>query len=88
MHAASVIWLSWAIIGAAFFFSQVSGGVTAGVLAFLVALIGLPHGAADHRFARPRLEPVLGMAWLPLFLVGYLAVAVTIACGWSMRGVW
>jgi Brp/Blh family beta-carotene 15,15'-monooxygenase len=82
MHAASVIMLSWAIIGAAFFFSQVSGGVTAGVLAFLVALIGLPHGAADHRFARPRLEPFLGMAWLPVFLAGYLGVAALVVCGW------
>ena len=82
MHAASVILLSWAIIGAAFFFSQATAGITAGVMAALVALIGLPHGAADHRFARPRLEPVLGMTWLPVFLVGYLAVAVLVVCGW------
>jgi len=83
MHAASVILLSWAIIGAAFFFSQAAtAGVTAGVLVALVALIGLPHGAADHRFARPRLEPVLGMTWLPVFLAGYLAVAVLVVCGW------
>jgi Brp/Blh family beta-carotene 15,15'-monooxygenase len=82
MHAASVISLSWAIIGAAFFFSQAAAGVTAGVLFVLVALIGLPHGAADHRFARPRLEPVLGMMWLPVFLAGYLTVAVLVVCGW------
>jgi beta-carotene 15,15'-dioxygenase len=82
MHAASVILLSWAMIGAACFFSPAMAGVTAGVLAVLVAVVGLPHGAADHRFARPRLEPVLGMAWLPVFLAGYLAVAVAIACGW------
>ena len=71
MHAASVILLCWAMIGAACFYSQTMAGVTAGVLAVLVALIGLPHGAADHRFARPRLEPVLGMAWLPVFLAGW-----------------
>jgi beta-carotene 15,15'-dioxygenase len=82
MHAASVIMLCWAMIGAACFFSQAMAGVTAGVLAILVAMIGLPHGAADHRFARPRLEPVLGMAWLPVFLVGYLGVAVLVVCGW------
>ncbi|MCE9631849.1 MAG: Brp/Blh family beta-carotene 15,15'-dioxygenase [Planctomycetia bacterium] len=57
-------------------------GVTAGILAVLVALVGLPHGAADHRFARPRLEPVLGMAWLPVFLTGYVAVAIAFASGW------
>jgi Brp/Blh family beta-carotene 15,15'-monooxygenase len=82
MHAASVILLCWAMIGAACFFSQALTGVIAGVLAVLVAMVGLPHGAADHRFARPRLEPVLGIAWLPVFLAGYLAVAVVVACGW------
>lgn len=82
MHAASVILLCWAMIGAACFFSQAMAGVTAGVLAVLVAVVGLPHGAADHRFARPRLEPVLGTAWLPVFLAGYLAVAVVVVCGW------
>jgi Brp/Blh family beta-carotene 15,15'-monooxygenase len=68
--------------GAACFFSQAMAGVTAGVLAVLVALIGLPHGAADHRFARPRLEPVLGPAWLPVFLAGYLVVAMLVVGGW------
>jgi Brp/Blh family beta-carotene 15,15'-monooxygenase len=82
MHAASIILLCWAMIGAACFFSQALAGVTAGVLAVLVAMVGLPHGAADHRFARPRLEPVLGIAWLPVFLAGYLAVAVVVVCGW------
>jgi Brp/Blh family beta-carotene 15,15'-monooxygenase len=70
------------MIGAACFFSQAMAGVTAGVLAVLVAVVGLPHGAADHRYARPRLEPVLGMAWLPVFLAGYLAVAAVVVCGW------
>ena len=70
------------MIGAACFFSQGLAGVTAGVLAVLVAVVGLPHGAADHRYARPRLEPLLGVAWLPVFLVGYLAVAALVVCGW------
>jgi len=70
------------MIGAACFFSQAMAGVTVGVLAVLVAVIGLPHGAADHRFARPRLEPVFGMAWLPVFLAGYLVVAALVVGGW------
>ena len=82
MHAASVIVLCWAMIGAACFFSQAMVGVTAGVLAVLVAVIGLPHGAADHRFAKSRLEPILGMAWLPVFLAGYLVVALLVVGGW------
>jgi Brp/Blh family beta-carotene 15,15'-monooxygenase len=81
MHAASIILLSWGMIGAACF-SSGSAGVTAGILAALVAVVGLPHGAADHRFARPRLEPVLGTAWLPVFLACYLAVAVAVVGGW------
>jgi Brp/Blh family beta-carotene 15,15'-monooxygenase len=72
------------MIGAACCFSQAMAGVTAGVLAVLVAMVGLPHGAADHRFARPRLEPVLGIAWLPVFLAGYLAVAMVVVCGWFL----
>jgi Brp/Blh family beta-carotene 15,15'-monooxygenase len=82
MHAASVILLCWAMIGAACFFSQAMAGVMGGVLAVLVAVVGLPHGAADHRFARPRLEPVLGVAWLPVFLAGYLVVAAVVVVGW------
>ncbi|MGI9176261.1 MAG: Brp/Blh family beta-carotene 15,15'-dioxygenase [Pirellulales bacterium] len=82
MHAASVISLCWAMIGAACFFPESMAGVAAAGLALLVAVVGLPHGAADHRFARPRLEPVLGVAWLPVFLAGYLAVAVAVVCGW------
>ena len=82
MHAASVISLCWGMIGAACFFPDAMAGLTAGVLAVLVAVVGLPHGAADHRFARPRLEPLLGAAWLPVFLGVYLAVAAAVLCGW------
>lgn len=82
MHAASVIMLCWAMIGAACFFPPDLPGATAGVLAVLVAVVGLPHGAADHRFARQRLEPVLGPAWMPVFLAGYVAVAAAVVCGW------
>jgi Brp/Blh family beta-carotene 15,15'-monooxygenase len=82
MHAASVILLSWAMIGAACLFPHFLASAVAGVLAVLVAVIGLPHGAADHRFARPRLEPFLGQAWLPVFLSGYLMIAAAVACGW------
>jgi len=46
MHAASVILLCWAMIGAACSFSQATAGVTAGVLAVLVAVVGLQIGYA------------------------------------------
>jgi Brp/Blh family beta-carotene 15,15'-monooxygenase len=54
------------------------------MLALLVAVIGLPHGAADHRFARSRLEPLLGAAWLGAFLTGYLAIAGAVVAGWFL----
>ncbi len=82
MHAASVIMLCWAMIGAACFFSGSVPALVAVSLAVLVAFIGLPHGAADHRFARSRLEPLLGSSWLAGFLVGYIAIALLVVLGW------
>jgi len=82
MHAASVILLSWAMIGAACCFPDLPASVTAGILTLLVAVVGLPHGAADHRFARPRLHPFLGEIWLPVFLVGYATVMAAVVVGW------
>jgi len=84
MHAASILLLSWAMIGAACCFSGALAGVVSTVLALLVAVVGLPHGAADHRFAGPRLQPALGRAWLPVFLVGYAAVSAAVVCGWFL----
>jgi Brp/Blh family beta-carotene 15,15'-monooxygenase len=54
------------------------------VLALLVAVVGLPHGAADHRFAGPRLEPLLGPAWWGVFLAGYLVIAGAVVLGWFL----
>lgn len=83
MHAASVMLLSWALIGAACCVSWAGTGLaTAVILAVLVAFVGLPHGAADHVFARPRLEPILGRVWLPVFLAGYVIVATIVLLGW------
>ncbi len=82
MHAASVIMLAWACIGAACFFSAVSNALVVTALVALVAGLGLPHGAADHRFARSKLEPVLGPAWLPAFLAGYVLAGSAVVCGW------
>jgi len=82
MHAASITLLVWAIIGAAFLFPVASSWPVGGVLALLVAVIGLPHGAADHRFAQSRLEPRLGESWWAVFLGGYLAIAGMVVLGW------
>jgi Brp/Blh family beta-carotene 15,15'-monooxygenase len=84
MHAASITLLTWALIGAACFFSGDPTLAEGSVLALLVAGIGLPHGAADHRFARTRLEPVLGPAWWVVFLGGYVAIGVVVVGGWLL----
>ena len=84
MHAASITLLTCALIGAACFFSGSPTLAEGGVLALLVAGIGLPHGAADHRFARPRLEPLLGPAWWVVFLAGYLTIGMVVVGGWFL----
>lgn len=83
MHRALVILLSWAMIAASRLVPDAVDVVSSVVLVLLVALVGLPHGAADHRFASNRLEPLLGSAWLPSFLGGYLVVMALVVCGWS-----
>ncbi|NBW85681.1 MAG: hypothetical protein EBR23_02325 [Planctomycetia bacterium] len=82
MHAASITLLAWAMIGAACCFPSAAAIPVGGVLAVLVAVVGLPHGAADHRFARRRLEPLLGPAWGSVFLLAYLAIASGVVLGW------
>lgn len=82
MHAASIIMLSWAMIGAACCLPGSGAALAAIGLGLLVAVVGVPHGAADHRFARARLEPLVGRAWLPVFVVGYPAIAMLVVLGW------
>lgn len=84
MHAASIALLAWAMIGAACFFPAAAAIPVGSVLAVLVAVVGLPHGAADHRVARPRLEPFLGPVWWGVFLTGYLAIAGAVVLGWLL----
>ncbi|MBU6222784.1 MAG: Brp/Blh family beta-carotene 15,15'-dioxygenase [Planctomycetes bacterium] len=84
MHAASITLLAWAMIGAACLFPAATAVSVGSVLALLVAVVGLPHGAADHRFARSRLEPLLGPAWWGVFLAGYLAIAGAVVLGWFL----
>jgi len=82
MHAASITLLAWAMIGAACFFPAAAALPVGGVLALLVAVVGVPHGAADHRFARPRLEPLFGPLWWGVFLAGYLVITAAVVIGW------
>ncbi len=82
MHATSVTLLSVAIVGVACFLPTAGDAVLAVWLAPLVAMLGLPHGAADHRFARPLLEPLAGRWWGILFFTWYLLTAACVLISW------
>ncbi|NBV44994.1 MAG: hypothetical protein EBR86_04980 [Planctomycetia bacterium] len=82
MHAASIALLAWAMIGAACCFPASAAIPVGGLLAALVAVVGLPHGAADHRYAKRRFEPLLGPMWGSVFFPAYLAIAAAVVVGW------
>ncbi len=46
------------------------------------ALIGVPHGSSDFVVAHRALKSTLARAWLPVFLVGYLAIVAAVLFGW------
>ncbi|MEM6454353.1 MAG: Brp/Blh family beta-carotene 15,15'-dioxygenase [Acidobacteriota bacterium] len=51
-------------------------------LAIGVALLGVPHGALDHRLGRDLLAPRLGRAWGVVFGLGYLALGALVVALW------
>ncbi|MEM9554559.1 MAG: Brp/Blh family beta-carotene 15,15'-dioxygenase [Acidobacteriota bacterium] len=54
------------------------------LLAFGVAVLGVPHGALDHRLGRVLLEPRLGAAWPAVFGAAYLGLASLVVVAWSL----
>lgn len=52
------------------------------VAATALILAGVPHGAVDHRIARPLLRPIFGRTWFAPFTLTYLGVAAIIFAGW------
>jgi len=54
------------------------------IMAILVALLGLPHGAFDLRVGRAWLQPRFGGSWITFFVGGYIAIAVAAAIFWTM----
>lgn len=57
-------------------------GFAAGMLALAVAVIGIPHGAADHLKGRELLSPVFGGSWGAVFATTYLAIGGVVLVGW------
>ena len=54
------------------------------VAATALVLLGVPHGAVDHRVARPLLIPRLGRAWFAVFAALYLGLAALILGLWLL----
>lgn len=81
-------WLITAAIGT--LLSLQMGGVKfdgtgiALVLAIGVGLVGLPHGALDHRMARTLLRGLGPALATVLFCLGYLVVAAVVVIGWIL----
>lgn len=57
-------------------------GAQIAILAIGLLATGVPHGAVDHARMAPWLRARLGLAWLPVFLVTYLAIAGAVAALW------
>ena len=51
------------------------------ILAIGVAIIGVPHGALDHRVAEDVLKARFPSNWLSLFSIGYLSLAALVLVG-------
>lgn len=47
-----------------------------------LAWLGMPHGAADDRIARPLLRPIFGRLWLPTFFAAFLGIAGAVVVAW------
>ncbi len=81
---------STAVLGGAVLVAVVCPGVATGATAWggpalLIgsALIGVPHGSSDFVVAHRAFEPTFGRGWLPMFLVGYLAIVALVLLGWA-----
>ncbi|WP_174291172.1 Brp/Blh family beta-carotene 15,15'-dioxygenase [Sphingomonas bacterium] len=66
------VWVSDALVGR----------VSETAFLALAVIVGLPHGAFDHKVARRAFEPGHGGRWWQPFLVGYLALVSGMLLAW------
>ena len=71
-----------ALLTAPWLWSLPVGTVAVAAAALVVA--GVPHGAVDHRVARPLLHPSVGRAWFVAFTALYLGAAAAVLVGWAI----
>jgi Brp/Blh family beta-carotene 15,15'-monooxygenase len=82
-HAAWALGVTAAVVVAAALLPPPPPGLRLAILAGLVAILGLPHGAVDHWQGSALLRPRLGRAWLAVFGAGYGAAAVAVVAAWA-----
>ncbi|MFT5299686.1 MAG: Brp/Blh family beta-carotene 15,15'-monooxygenase [Mariniblastus sp.] len=66
---------------------RLSFSTTAIVLAVCVAMIGLPHGALDHKIGTRLLGSFSAPASYAIFFLSYLTVAAVVVAGWFLSPV-
>ena len=55
------------------------------LLAIGVSVIGIPHGAMDHRIAERLLQARIGRLWAPVFALGYLSLVILVVLAWPFN---
>ena len=87
MHSAFISTLALAIVFATASGLDSSRSLEVFMLAILVALIGVPHGALDHAVGQRLFRPALGGFWGVAFFTAYLAISVVVVIGWYVMPV-
>ncbi len=82
MHSTLISALALTLVFATAIGLGLSRSVEVFTLAILVALIGVPHGALDHRVGQRLFHPAFGSFWAAAFFSTYLAFAVLVVFGW------
>ncbi len=82
MHSAFISILALAFVIASAIGLDSSRSTEVFLLAILVALVGVPHGALDHLVGQRLLRPAFGSFWGLTFFSVYLAISVVIVIGW------
>ncbi len=82
MHSTLISALALTLVFATAIGLDSSRSVEVFTLAILVALIGVPHGALDHRVGQRLFRPAFGSFWAAAFFSVYLAIAVLVVIGW------
>jgi len=75
IHGSAALILSAGILTALALKMPVSLGVQIALLSVSVLVLGIPHGAMDHRVAEWVLRDRLSGRWMPVFLITYCSLA-------------